>query len=172
MAKVSGSESAPSDALTKRDRDKGAMTDCFYIDKPGNVSLEEYISAFYTTRLFKAERAILSIVIRKPSTDKDAILLSQNKTDRFSAWTVEERTFNQILLRDFKGDTKSWLMVQPMTTKALPTTRLYFGTVVVPKKISKDGKASVSYIFHLFGGLHRIYSRALLKSAYNKLRMT
>jgi len=163
------SGSAPSDALTSHDRDQGAMTDCFYIDFPRRVTLEEYVFAFYTTALFKAERTILSFLVRKPSTDEGALLLSQNQSDSFSAWTVEKRTSEQILLRDFRGDTKSWLMVQPTTTEATQTTRLYFGTVVVPKKISKDGQASVSFVFYLFGGFHRVYSRALLKSAYTSL---
>ncbi len=148
------------------------MTDCFYIDFPRRVTLEEYVFAFYTTALFKAERAILSFFVRKPSTDEGALLLSQNQSDSFSAWTVEKRTPEKILLRDFRGDTKSWLMVQPTTTEATQTTRLYFGTVVVPKKISKDGQASVSSFFYLFNGLHRVYSRVLLRSAYTRLTQT
>ena len=163
------SQIAPSGALTAADRDQGALTDCFYLDIPRKVRLEDYVYAFYTTWLFKVERAILSVVIRKPSTDRDALLLSQNKTFSFSAWTVEVREPDQILLRDYRGDTKSWFMVQPVTVDAKPATRLYFGTVVVPKKVSKEGQKSVHFAFHLFGGFHRLYSRALLRSAFKRL---
>lgn len=167
--KVIECESAPADSLTEKDRKQGALTDCFCIDLPRSATLEKYIFAFYTTGLFKAERAILSAVVRKPSTDEEALLLSQDKANSFSAWTVEHRSANQVLLRDFRGDTKSWLMVQPITTDSKTFSRLYFGTVVVPKKVSKDGQKSVSYAFYLFGGLHRLYSRALLRAAYKKL---
>ena len=163
------SKIAPSGALTAADREQGALTDCFYMDFPRKVTLEEYVYGFYTTSLFRVERAILSVVIRKPSTDRDALLLSQNKTDSFSAWTVESREPDQILLRDYRGDTKSWLMVQPVTVDARPATRLYFGTVAVPKKVSKDGQKSVHFAFYLFGGFHRVYSRALLRSAFKRL---
>ena len=158
--------------MTHKDRSKGALTDCFYVDVEQHVTLEDYIFAFYTMRLFKLERAILSFVIRKPSTDEGAFLLSRDKTDTFSAWTVEARTASQILLADFSGRTKSWLMVDPNRAEAAPATRLYFGTVAMPTKVSTDGQPAVSFMFHLFGGFHRVYSRALLKAAYKKVSVS
>ncbi len=160
---------APENALTAKDGERGAHTDCFYVDLPWNVTLEQFISAFYTTSLFKIERAILSVTVRKPSTDEGALLLAQNKTQSFAAWSVEGRTLNQILLRDYMGKTKSWLMVEAISINATPATRLYFGSVIVPKKVSEDGRIFIGTIFHLFGGFHKVYSRALLRAAYKKL---
>jgi len=102
----------PEQTLTIQYAHRGAYTDCLFIDMSGNISLEAYIEAFYTTPLIKVERAILSLLARKPSTDENAKQLSLGHTQKFSAWTVENRLPNQILLCDFTNTTRSWLMVE------------------------------------------------------------
>jgi hypothetical protein len=49
------------------------------------------------------------------------------------------------------------------------TTRLYFGSAVVPKVDRASGRASFGIAFHMLSGFHRIYSRALLRSARSRL---
>lgn len=159
----------PQNALPIQYRDAGAHTDCYYVDISEQVALEELIQAFYTTPLFKVERAILSVFARKPSSDIDVRELSLAHSDKFSIWTVESRLANQILLRDFTHKTRSWLMTSPAETNDVLNTRLYFGSVVVPKEKSTNGSKSFGVLFHLLGGFHRLYSRALLKSAVKKL---
>ncbi|MDH5229949.1 MAG: hypothetical protein OEY38_07820 [Gammaproteobacteria bacterium] len=159
-------------ALSFRYKKKGAFSDCFFIDVSRKVSLEEYIVAFYTTPLFKIERSILSVFALKASTDQNAKQLSLGHTRKYSAWTVEERSPNQILLCDFSNRTRSWLMVQNLEDSHPTTTRLYFGSIVMPKARSKTATPSFGILFHMFGKFHNLYSRALLKAAYKKLHKT
>ena len=158
---------APANALLhKYTSMPGAYTDSYLTEIPTQVSFSDYIFAFYTTPLFKVERLILSLTVRKPSTDTQARELSDAKRDSFAAWTVEARDENQILMCDFAGSTRSWLMTAPTETG----TRLYFGSAVVPHRIAKDGKPSLGFFFTALLGFHKVYSVLLLSSARSKLR--
>ena len=157
----------PSNALLEKYKQAGAFVDCYYINMNKQVTLAEYIHAFYTTPIFKIERTILSIFARRPSSDSQAKELSLGNSDTFSIWSVEQRLENQILLCEFTGNTRSWLMVATSKTDA-SNTRLYFGSTVIPKE-SDDGKKTFGVLFHLLGGFHRLYSRALLKAAAKKV---
>jgi hypothetical protein len=158
----------PSEALSTRYQEQGAFVDCYYIDIAKDISFEQYIQAFYTRTLFKLERCLLSLATFKRTKDEDAVELSLGKTDQYSIWTVEGREYNQIMLRDFTGNTRSWLMVKKLSENNVGT-RLYFGSVVVPKDVTKDGQGSFGVLFHLLDKFHKIYSRALLRAAYRKL---
>jgi len=168
MPKVFESE-LPIIALSTIYKEQGAFVDCYYIDIEKNISLDEYIQAFYTTGLFKLERCLLSLATFTRTKDDEAIELSLGKSDSYSIWTVEGRESNQIMLRDFTGNTRSWLMVKNFDEHEM-STRLYFGSVVVPKNITENKQASFGVIFHLFGKFHQIYSRALLSAAFRKLK--
>ncbi len=168
MSKIQSRE-LPDEALSTKYAHSGAFTDCFSIDISRKVSLDEYIEAFYTTSLFKVERTVLSLFARKPSTDEDAKQLSLGNDRRFSAWTVENRLPNQILLCDFTNKTRSWLMVDYQENMLTPVTRLYFGSVVIPKSVSEFGPASFGFLFHTLSGFHYMYSRLLLRSAFVRL---
>jgi hypothetical protein len=159
----------PENALSAQYADDGAYADCYHIDIPRQIALEEYIQAFYTTPLFKVERAILSLVARKSSRDSEVDELSSGRSKRFSIWTVESRLPSQILLCDFTNKTRSWLMVASVENGETPSTRLYFGSVVVPRAVSENGQGSFGVLFYLLSGIHCLYSRALLKSAFAKL---
>jgi hypothetical protein len=148
---------------------QGSFVDCYYIDIPQEVTLDNYIKAFYTTSLFKIERTILSIATFKQAIDMHAVELSRGTSENYSVWTVESRVSNQIMLRDFTGKTRSWLMVQKSKVNEETFTRLYFGSVVMPKAVSKNGQAKFGLLFHVFGKFHQLYSRALLNAAYNQL---
>jgi len=168
MQKVQASK-LPEKALSIKYARDDAFTDCFFIDVPGKISFEEYIEAFYTTPLFKFERVLLSIFARKKSTDENAKLLSQGFITEFSAWTVESRLPDQILLCDFTNKTRSWLMLDYQSDTQTPFTRLYFGSVVIPKSTSGKERASFGFLFHALNGFHYLYSRALLTAASRKL---
>lgn len=154
----------PAGALLAGYRQQGAYTDCYALDLDGRVAFASYVEAFYTSRLFKLERAILSVAAGKPSRDEEARQLAQGGADRFSAWAVEGRLENQLLLCDFMGRTRSWLMAAAVDDAGRPATRLYFGSAVVPRR-GRDGRLSMGLPFHALLGFHRLYSRALLKSA-------
>ena len=141
---------------------EGCYTDCYATDLPADIPLPDYITAFYTTPLFKLERFILKIAVRRPSTDQDVIALANTETTRFAAWDVEGRTDSQLLMCDLAGRTRSWFMVEPTATG----TRLYFGSAVTPI----IGTAKRGVTFNLLLPFHKIYSRALLWSAVRRLK--
>lgn len=143
----------PAHALLQRYRSQGDYTDCFAIDVPQQVSHAAFVEAFYTTAVFKLERALLSLVISRPSRDAEARELAAGQREQFSAWTVEARAPGQLLMCDVAGSTRSWLMVE----EAGVGTRLYFGSAVVRKR---QGGA-----FRALLGFHKLYSRILLRAA-------
>ena len=140
---------------------RGAYADCYATVVPGAVSFERYVAAFYTTWLFKLERGILRWTVAKPSTDPEADLLARGELDRFAAWTVEARAENQVLLCDYTGRTRSWLMTEPLGT----STRLYFGSAVVPRPRADGTNAKLGFPFDLLLDFHKAYSVALLHAA-------
>ena len=164
MAPIIASD-LPKEALLQRYKRDGSYTDCYHMDVPHVVSMPEYIATFYTTRLFKVEREILALVAGKRSSDEAAHNLAHGRESNFSAWSVEDRSSNQLLLRDFLGRTRSWLMAEASPS----STRLYFGSAVMPKSKSASGKASFGFAFHALYGVHRFYTKALMRAAYARL---
>lgn len=159
----------PEDALLNNYLQKGTYTDCYVTDIRGPVSHAQYVTAFYTTRIFKLERLILKIAVSKPSTDAQAIQLATGTIDTFAAWHVESRSENQLLLSDFHRRTRSWLMVVPITGASGTCTRLYFGSAVVPVENPGTGEFTLGAGFRALLGFHRIYSRVLLHAARLRL---
>ena len=155
----------PELSLLSTYRDTGAYTDCYVTDIGKPVSQAEFVRAFYTTSLFKIERAILKLVVSKQSTDDGAGLLADSRLDSFAAWNVEARRDNQILLADFRGRTRSWLMSTPTSGTESGSTRLYFGSAVVPLRADDAEEPRVSMAFRILLPFHKLYSRALLSSA-------
>ncbi|HOY76346.1 MAG TPA: hypothetical protein PLN33_00990 [Hyphomonadaceae bacterium] len=157
----------PDNALLARYRDMpGGRWDCYAAVVAGQVSAEAYIAAFYTTGLFKCERFVL-FLIGRGCTDADARALAAGKADKFAAWTVEARGENQLLVCDFLGSTRSWLMTAPAEGSA--GTRLYFGSAVVPRAKDRAGNPRTSAVFALLQPVHAFYARALLRAAARKL---
>lgn len=135
-------------------------TDCYATDINGDVAFGPYVEAFYTSWLFKVERAILRLA-KHPSTDGEVVELAAGSRDHFAAWVVEDRNANQILMCDMSGRTRSWLMVEPQNGG----TRLYFGSAVVPDQ--KTGQ--MGFLFKALMGFHKLYSVLLLKAAVRNL---
>ena len=155
----------PGEALLSRYRrpldERGHYTDCFSIVYPGQIDLGAFVTAFYTTPLFRCERLVLRLAgIR--SDDLDIAAMLSRERPGFAAWKVEDRSENQLLMTDLAGRTRSWFMTAPTLEHG---TRLYFGSAVIARQ---PQGLPVSY--RLFLGLHRLYSRLLLGAAVRRLR--
>lgn len=155
----------PDEALLRRYNRNGHYTDCYITEVSSPVAHEQFVFAFYTTALFKMERFILKWAVSRPSTDAQAAGLASGQENRFAAWSVEDRCENQLLLSDFQGRTRSWLMVEPVENG----TRLYFGSAVVPVKDKASGELRLGILFRLLLEFHKLYSVALLYSAKRRL---
>lgn len=156
----------PGRALLARYGGEHGYADCYVTTLPRRVTQAEYVAAFYTTRLFKLERWILAVLARRPSTDAQAGELARSERDLFAAWTVEDRTADQLLLADAMGGTRSWLMTEACEGGV---TRLYFGSAVVPRRRGGSAEPRMGFLFHALLGFHKLYSRALLGAASKNL---
>ena len=152
----------PHDALLQRYVERsGAYTDCFEVGFAGEADLSAFLNAFYTTWLFRLERTVLTLVLRRRIRDIDVAALAQGRADTFAVWKVEAREAQQILLCDNSGATRSFLRVVP---EEGGKTQLLFGSAVV-------GKASgPSFLVRVTVPLLQFYSRALLRLAERRLR--
>ena len=160
----------PANTLLYKYSINGSYVDCYSTEILKRVPLSEYIFEFYTTSLFKLERFILKLTVSKPSTDTQARQLSEGDIVTFAAWHVENRCESEILMCDLLGRTRSWLMVTPENTTDGDRTRLYFGSAVVPTRISNTGRPTVGFGFQGLLGFHKIYSRLLLYSAKSRIK--
>jgi len=111
---------------------------------------------------------LLTWFVSKPSSDAQARRLAVGDLDTFAAWDVEARSVNQLLMCDFQGRTRSWLMIAPVQSGGSTITRLYFGSAVVPS-VNKAGRAGLGFAFRALLGFHKVYSRVLLSAASSRL---
>ncbi|MEM7503054.1 MAG: hypothetical protein AAF417_13455 [Pseudomonadota bacterium] len=158
-------DTLPAASLLRAYQQRGHYTDCYQAEVDRAVFLAEYIRAFYTTPLFRMERAILARAVSKPSTDGEADELAQGSAESFAAWHVEARDTNQLLMCDFRGQTRSWLMIEATATR----TRLFFGSAVMLTETTKDAGSRMPLAYVALLPFHKLYSRALLSSARRKL---
>ena len=157
----------PASALLARYQGVGAHTDCYATELASAATHAQFVTAFYTSWLFRLERLILKWTISRPSSDAQAAELAAGRIDEFAAWRVEARAPDQLLLTDLYGRTRSWLMVTPLESGR---TRLYFGSAVVPRPHPRSGKPALGFGFRALLGFHRLYSLALLSAARARLR--
>ncbi|MDI4633539.1 hypothetical protein J7U46_10815 [Pelomonas sp. V22] len=157
----------PAEALLNKYREQGAYTDCYATEMALPISHADFVEAFYTTPLFKLERLILALLLGRPASDAQARELAKGRLDRFAAWTVEGRAENQLLLCDFQSRTRSWLMVEAAADGR--STRLFFGSAVVPKLDRRSGERRMGAAFVALLGFHKLYSRLLLRAAVARL---
>ena len=147
----------------------GCYTDCYSADIDRAINLSEFVAAFYVTPLFKLERFVLNHLASKPSTDEQAREVSEGQIDHFAYWRVEQREVNQLLMCDLSDRTRSWFMTAPLTESGETSTRLYFGTAVVPRPAKNDEKPTLGFTYNALMGFHKLYSRALLSAAKAQL---
>jgi len=156
----------PEHALLAKYAGDGGYADCYATDIARPVSHAEYVEVFYTGAVFKLERLLLAWFISRPSTDAQAKELACGQRSDFAAWTVEARGTDQLLLCDVGGSTRSWLMVEPVHATS---TRLYFGSAVVPRRAKATGETKMGFVFKALLGFHKLYSRVLLHAARTRL---
>lgn len=157
----------PANSLLRSYKDGDGYADCYVAEIQGSVTQQDFIEAFYTSPLFKIERTILKYLASKPASDAEARLLAAGKAASFSAWKIEKQSTEELLLVDFTGRTRSWLMAQRATGSA--TTLLYFGSAVVPRKSRHTHRPGMGWAFHALLRFHRLYSRMLLSAAHKRL---
>ncbi len=153
----------------RRYADAGDYTDCFQTIAAGDVRQADYVRAFYTTPLFRTERWILAWAMKKPSSDDEARQLAGGEREEFSAWQVEERRANQLLMMDFKGRTRSWLMTEPAPAQYPSGTRLYFGSAVIRDVGAAESRQARLFNSSLMLRFHVLYSILLLAAARHRL---
>ena len=159
----------PEGALLSKYTEGGAYADCYATEIARAVTHPEFVEAFYTGAVFKLERLLLAWCVSRPSTDAQARALSRGERAGFSAWRVEARSADQLLMCDFSGRTRSWLMVVPLQESDTAATRLYFGSAVVPRLDKVSGQARMGTVFSALLGFHKLYSRVLLHAARARL---
>lgn len=163
-------QAAPSDSLLKtytggRQPERwGQYGDCFSVQVDRLVSLEEFVFAFYTTRVFRLERAILRLAIGAASTDAQAHGVANGSENVFAAWRVGARSESQLLMCDRYESTRSWFRVLPNQAG----TTLQFGSAVASAR-GKMQAPSMSRGFGLLLGFHVLYSKVLLRAAARRL---
>lgn len=161
----------PESAFLSRYATDGGYVDCYHAEVERVVSHAEFVEAFYTTFVFRLERFILKWLVDRPSSDSDVRDLAVGASTSFAAWRVEDRNANQLLLADFTGHTKSWLMTLPIERDAGDArTRLYFGSAVVPRLNARTGKMELPATHRRLLGFHKLYSRVLLRATRTRLQ--
>jgi hypothetical protein len=161
----------PQNSLLSRYKADAGFADCYVTEVTGAISQAVFIEAFYTTPLFKIERTILKHFVAKPATDADARRLAAGIATSFSAWNVEGQSQSELLLADCSGRTLSWLMALPVGEPGRwSSTRLYFGSAVVPRHRAGTRESDMGGPFHALLGFHRLYSRLLLRAASRRVR--
>ena len=154
----------PPQTLLSQYASNGAFTDCYTAEIERPVSQAEFIEAFYTSAAFRFERLLLGLFLSKPFSSAQARQLAAGELSRVSAWRVEGRTANELLMCDFLGYTRSWLMV---TATSEQSTCLYFGSALLPRKGMRKPGAGI--VWKALLGFHKFYSRALLSSARRRV---
>ncbi len=152
--------------LARYEAQEHTHTDCFHTSLSKDVPLEDFINAFFNTWLFRIERLILKLTVKKPSTDEDIAKLAKGTSSTMAAWVIEERDEDQLLLQVPNTPIRTWLM----RASEGDQTHLYFGSAILPARRDSNGKPALGHIFVVLMGFHRLYARALLSCAKRKLR--
>jgi hypothetical protein len=161
-------ESVPDDALLRTFRGGrhperwGKYADCFAVNVDREVTLAQFVFAFYTSPLFRIERGLLRLLINAPSSRADARAIAEGTSDKFAAWYLGQRTATQLLMCDRYERTRSWFRVEP---EGGGGTRLQFGSAVAAKRGEKNDAPGRPAAFSVLLSFHVLYSQALLHAA-------
>lgn len=161
----------PAVAFLQTYKQSQSFTDCYVIQVSGHITQTAFVEAFYTSALFKIERTLLHYLAKRPASDQDAARLASGGATHFSAWRVEVQDKEQLLLADFTGRTRSWLMAEAVLDEnGNPYTKLYFGSAVVPRHQAGPNTPKMGFMFNALLGFHKLYSRLLLKAAVGRMK--
>ena len=168
----------------------GRYGDCFAVSVDREVSLADFVFAFYTSPVFRVERLLLRLA-GAPANDADARALVEGASATFAIWYVGRRTADQLLMCDRYERTRSWFRV---TSQVGDRTLLQFGSAVAgaapaDDTAPADGAAPADdaapavaaapgggrhprrrgAAFRLLLGFHVVYSQLLLSAAKRKI---
>jgi hypothetical protein len=157
----------PEDALLKTYRGGvhpehwGHYADCFsvIIDRP--IDIGAFVTAFYTSPIFRVERWVLRCVVAAPSTDADARAVAEGTGSSFAVWRVGARTGTELLMCDRYERTRSWFRVVPAAGNS---TLLQFGSAVAATR-PNERSGGFGASFNLLSRFHVLYSQILLHAA-------
>jgi hypothetical protein len=150
----------PDSLIARHQARTGGFADSFRTIVPVTTDLAGFVTTFYTTRLFRAERWMLARA-GQPSTDAQIAALFDGTGTEFAVWRIADCTENELLMQEKSGATASWFRASPCAAG----TELYFGSAVRP---GGSGRA-LPPAYRLLLGLHLAYSRALLSSAARRV---
>jgi hypothetical protein len=160
----------PPKAFLQKYKQGQSFTDCYMLQVPGHISQAVYVEAFYTSALFKIERTLLHYLAKRPASNQDAARLAAGGATQFSAWRVEAQDKEQLLLADFTGRTRSWLMAEAvLDANGSACTKLYFGSAVIPRNQTNSTTPKMGFAFNALIGFHKLYSRLLLRAAVGRI---
>ncbi len=162
----------PENALLQKYVKSGDYTDCFSVVIDKHVSQADFIEAFYNSRVFKLERFILTCLVFKPSSDRQAAQLAIGTIEKYAAWNLEARNENQLLMCDFKQATRSWLMTEKIEPNESTQTRLFFGSALIARTNQQNNEKSIPFLIKSMVPAHQFYSKCLLNSTAAKLLRT
>jgi len=127
------------------------------------VTLQQFVAAFYTSWLFRLERALLHVLLAIPSSDADA--LARGTRNTFAAWYVGARTPTELLMCDRYERTRSWFRVGPDGDGG---PELCLGFAVAGRRRA-NGSFAMSPSFRALLGFHVLYSQQLLQATAGSL---
>ena len=134
------------------------FADSFAVPCSGAPTLAQLLTAFYGSWVFWPERVLMGVLWRG-STSKAALeALAGGFGDRFGAWRVVQRSENEILLRDKRGATASWM--------AVVAGQVMFGSVLYTQDRDTVKK---SVLWRALTAFHTLFSRMLLAAAARRL---
>ena len=146
-----------------------AQGDCFAASVDWEVSLAEFVFAFYTSAEFRVERLILALLAGARTTNAQARQLAEGARNSFAVWRVGERTATQLLMCDRYERTRSWFRVVPVSEGK---TLLQFGSAVASRSNSQSGSRAGRFLFGHLLRFHVLYSQILLRAAKRGLTKT
>ncbi|MEL6550324.1 MAG: hypothetical protein AAFQ54_08780 [Pseudomonadota bacterium] len=120
----------------------------------GEASLADFISAFFSSPLFRLERRILALG-GAASSDPQIALLAAGEGAHMAAWEVVERNAHELLLTVPNTPIRTWLAVAP--------GELWFGSAIV----ASDGQIPIAA--RALMPFHALYSRSLLALAARRV---
>jgi hypothetical protein len=161
----------PPKAFLQKYKQSHSFTDCYMIQVSVHISQATFVEAFYTSALFKIERTLLHYLAKRPASNQDAAKLASGGATHFSAWRVEAQDQHQLLLADFTGRTRSWLMAEAvLDANGSPHTKLYFGSAVIQQHQAGPNAPKMGFAFNALLGFHKLYSRLLLRAAVGRIK--
>jgi hypothetical protein len=156
----------PPASLLARHAAPGDHVDCYTVELPRAVGLEEFVTAFYSSVGFLPERLVLALIGRG-GTLAEARALARGEASRFAAWRVEARGEHELLLIDYLGRTRSWLMAELLSSG---DTRLHFGSGILRRQGDKPRDRLERGLFRALLPFHALYSPVLLGAAARAMR--